>query len=191
MALPDLIYGNEVLVGLLSLLLLFIAIGSRRYLSHRSTWVFRLRRVIWPALDRVLRPRGRPTTRCKDADEYVMTVQAPLSDINEAFDDYGHDVSVASTLKHRTLKDGSKQYSVATWVYREPIDGKWQHHAYIFPNPVRPGYDIYHHKEINTNYDPEGHTSGERTKGDPNGVLTEVFKQYTEENTDQYLQECN
>lgn len=191
MQLPDLVYGNEILLSLLAAILVTIAILSRTFLSHKSTWVFWGRRFFWPLLDARYRNQGRPFLRCKDIDEYVLSVSDPLPEINKSFDQFGYDISIASTLKYRTLTDGTTQKSVASWVYRESLDAKWQQHAYVFPSiGVSGGYDIYHHKEISTTHDPVEHTDGERVQGDPDGILNQVFPYHSTVEIGEYINKC-
>lgn len=183
----EFVFSSEVLSVILMIAVLCAVLVSKRYFRHRPRLLFTIRRLFWPLFDRVARKRGRSFTTCKNPEEYVFTVRATLPRIHESFRSFGHDPSVASTLKYRLLPDGTKQYSVASWTYRETLFARHQHHAYVFPSVFGDGYDIYNHKEINNVSDPEGHTGPKRTSGDPDGVVAEAFSGVqTKSNQDMY-----
>lgn len=172
MAPVDVIYEYPVASALLSLALVLLALWQLS-LGPSADWTNRVRRRLWPRLDPLTRPLGRPLVNEKSREEYVATVDV---DELEVAVDAIYSPNLASTLKYVELPDGTRAYEVGSWVYRPRLFGKWQHHCYIFKAARGGSYHVHHHKEINYVYSPPGHTGREAIEGDPDDVLADVLE---------------
>lgn len=171
MAPVDVIYEYPVASALLSLTLLLLALWQLS-LGPSADWTNRVRRRLWPRLDPLTRPLGRPLVNEKSREEYVATVDVDVDELEVAVATI-YAPNLASTLKYIELPDGTRAYEVGSWVYRPRLFGKWQHHCYIFKAANGGSYHLHHHKEINYVYSPPGHTGREAIEGDPDDVLVD------------------
>lgn len=178
MNIKETIFSDPILsIALLAVLFVAVMV-SRRYLGPRSDWIERARVTILPKLDRFSATIGVPMAKCTGVDGYVMTVRISEGEIERMFDEYGHSRSVANMFKFRHLPDGSRQYEITSWVYRETIFSKYQQDVYLFPSVVvEGGYDVYHHKEYNFLRSMRKHLTVSEN-GDPDKILRDVFSHY-------------
>lgn len=146
---------------------------TQRHFGPRWGWVETVRRAALPPLDPISRRRwDRPLIRQKGWDDYVCSVDLAPGEIPAVvWPDYHR--NVLSTKKYRVI-DGERDWEVASWRCLDPDDPDYQHHLYYFAG-IESGTDLYQHKEIAPEADPEAHEEGDQEHGDPDHVLRDLL----------------
>lgn len=150
------------------------------YLGPGADWIDRWKIRLLPRLDGVARRVpvvGRPLVAEKDlGSEYVLSAKPAPDALDPVWDDAGFDRSLFSTAKYRTLPDGTRQYAVRQWVYRESADAPEQHHVYVFPGG-RDAYasDVNAHVEASVTRPADHQGGGTQTPGDPEGFIRDTL----------------
>lgn len=141
---------------------------AEQFLGPEDDWVEDDRRVLFEAIDPLLRPLGRSTITEKGENDYVATVSRTPDEVEVILDDQGYQRNILSTRKYRAHHDGGKQWAVGSWVL-DPSDTDSQHHVYLFRSPDG-GTDIYAHSEASVT-EPAEHDGGDAlVPGDPKNL---------------------
>lgn len=168
---PDLILGNPVLLGVLTVVILAL-VAYQRTLSYREYQTIHIiKTLVFRVLDPLASRRGRPLINDKggrDDAEYLTEWDGTPRDVLTTLSAEGWDYHLVSTDKRRpngTLDSGHAVF------YHD--DGR-QTEVYVFDNGDGTTA-VYAHEETSTT-DPDGHLSDPQDDGDPRGVVRQALK---------------
>jgi len=173
--------------------LLVVVAVAQRFLGPKQDWVETRRRKYLLKLHELLSLIGGYAKIQKNLHEYAYTVTVPQSEIQPDDTDaadalervlyrgtngVSYHRNLIAAVKSLLLPDGTHIAAVGSWVYRQSLLSDEQHHATIFPHPLRPRTFIFiQHKELSWVRHPIKHIRGIGQKGgDPDNVLARVLK---------------
>lgn len=172
---PSIIFGNELLVGVLTILML-AGIQYQRTLRTKEYLLYhKLKCRVFKILDPIARKYGHFMITTKGKDEYVTTVEKrPVEVINEQRPKFVPNL-LSGAKRRRLGNDGPYQWTHSQWATYYEKDGEsWQTETYLFDNGDGTA-DIYCHAEKSVS-DPEGHLEDKQLNGDAHGKLNEVLQ---------------